>query len=168
LENAKQELATMHRFLGKVQTFSDVVTEAKADLEGLKQREFQIKESLQEVREEIRTLKDLINSSNDGMLALLEPGPVEFMPLFDQMEKADPKTHGRNAEAWREKPVSVLRLSPAASHLLTEADIVFIGQLQDRILESPDWWTDVEGMTEPMAAAIADKLTDFAKKGGEQ
>lgn len=168
LQNAKEELTVVHRFLEKVQTFSDVVTEAKSQLAGLRLREHELKEELSEVRSDIRSIADLIASSNDGMLALIEPGPVEFMPLFDRMEAANPETHGPNAEQWREKPVAVLRLSPAASNLLTEADIVFIGQLQDRILENPEeWWQDVEGLTEPLAAAIADKLADFSSKGGE-
>ena len=102
------------------------------------------------------------------MLALLEPGRIKFMPLFDQMEKASPTKHGTNAGKWRELPLSVLRLSPVSTSVLYEAAILFIGQLQDLILADPDdWWTEIEGLTAPIAAAIADKLAAFAKKGGD-
>lgn len=168
LEKAKAELATVNRFLQKVQTFSDVVTDAKTQLKTLKEREREIAEHLADCRDRIKWLKDSIDSASDGMLALLEPGPVKFMPLFDQMEKASPTKHGTNAAKWRELPVSVLRLSPVSTSILYEAEILFIGQLQDIILADPaEWWTEIEGLTLSVAAAIADKLADFAKKGGD-
>lgn len=168
LDCALEELKVVHAFLSKVQTHSDVVTEAKRQRSELKESEFQLKEQLQEVRSDIRAVEQIIESSNDGMLAIIEPGPAEFMPLFDRMEKADPKTHGVNSKEWREKPISLLRLSPVASGLLIKCDILFIGQLQDRILDSPEWWKEIGGLTEPIAAAIGDKLSDFVSKGGAQ
>ena len=168
LEQARAELATVNRFLEKVQTFSDVVGEAKTQLKHLKEREREVAEQLADCRDRIKWLKDSIDSASDGMLALLEPGPVKFMPLFDQMEKASPTKHGTNAGKWRELPVSVLRLSPVSTSILYEAEILFIGQLQDTILNDPaEWWKEIEGLTAPIAAAIADKLADFAKKGGD-
>ncbi len=168
LADARAELATVHRFLNKVQTFSDVVNDAKSELEKLKADEHKASEQLRELREQIKSLKELISSASDGMLAILEPGPIKFMPLFDQMEKASPAKHGTNAAKWRELPVSALRLSPTSAALLYEAEILFIGQLQDRVLDNPaEWWQSIEGLTAPIAAAIADKLADFAKKGGD-
>lgn len=168
LEQARAELATVNRFLDKVQTFSNVVGDAKAELSKLRQKEREDAESLSELRERIKMLKQSIESASDGMIALIEPGPLKFMPLFDQMEKASPKKHGTNAAKWRELPLSELRLSPVSTSMLYEADILFIGQLQDRILNDPEnWWETIDGMTAPIAAAIADKLSDFAKKGGD-
>lgn len=168
LENAKAELATVNRFLEKVQTFSDVVGDAKTKLRDLKAEEREVAEQLAELREDIKSLKQSIDIASDGMLALLEPGPLKFMPLFDQMEKASPTKHGTNAAKWRERPVSDLRLSPLATSLLYESDVLFIGQLQDRVLDdSADWWQQIPGLTAPIAAAIADKLSDFARKGGD-
>lgn len=168
LEQARTELATVNRFLEKVQTFSNVVGDAKAELHKLKQREREDAESLAELREQIKSLKQSIESASDGMIALIEPGPMKFMPLFDQMEKASTKKHGTNAAKWRELPLSELRLSPAATSILYEADILFIGQLQDRVLDNSEgWWNEIKGLTAPIAAAIADKLADFAKKGGD-
>lgn len=169
LADARKELAMMNLFLEKIQNFSSIVGEAKSELKRLEDEEHELKVSLSDVREQIKSLKELISSSNNGMLKLIEPGPLEFMPLFDKMEKADPEQHGENAARWREEPVSVLRLSPASTELLYAAEILFVGQLQDRILDDPDdWWKTVAGMTLPIAAAIADKLADFAKKGGAQ
>lgn len=168
LADAKAELATVNRFLEKVQTFSNVVGDAKAELKSLRAEEREAADELAELRDKIKALKVSINITSDGMLALIEPGPMKFMPLFDQMEKASPTKHGTNAAKWRERPISDLRLSPVATTLLYDADILFIGQLQDRVLEDPaDWWQTVEGLTAPIAAAIADKLSDFASKGGD-
>jgi len=84
------------------------------------------------------------------------------------MAKAEPKKHGTNAAKWRELPLSELKLSPMSTSLLYEAEILFIGQLQDKILAEPEtWWEFIPGLTASIAAAIADKLSDFAKKGGD-
>ena len=168
LADARSELATVHRFLSKVETFSNVVGDAKTELERLKVEEHKTSENLRKLREQIKSQKDLIESASDGMLALLEPGPIKFMPLFDQMEKASPTKHGTNAAKWRELPVSALRLSPASTSLLYEAEILFIGQLQDRVLDDPEgWWESIDGLTAAIAAAIFDKMDNFAKKGGD-
>ncbi len=167
LDEARQQLGAMTSFLSEVQKFSDIVTEAKSQLKDAREQEAQLKDELTEVRSHITDLKSMIDGTNNGMLAVLEPGPQKFMPLFDRMEPADTKLHGKNAQQWRELPLSKLRLSPVATNSLIEADILFIGQLQDRILENDEWWKDVDGITEPIAAAIADKLTDFVTKGGK-
>ncbi len=74
-----------------------------------------------------------------------------------------------NAANWRELPLSSLRLSPASTSLLYKAEILFIGQLQDLVLANPeDWWTCITGLRGPIAAAIADKLADFAKPLNEK
>lgn len=168
LAEARQELATVNRFLEKIQTFSNVVGDAKSTLKDLQAEEREVVERLAELRDAIKSIKGSIDSASDGMLALIEPGPIKFMPLFDQMEKASTTKHGTNAAKWRERPLSDLRLSPASTSALYKAEILFIGQLQDLILEDPaEWWDSIAGLTAPIAAAIADKLTDFAKKGGD-
>lgn len=109
LEQARNELVTVHRFLEKVQTFSNVVGDAKAELYTLRQQEREDSEKLADLRDRIKHLKQSIESASDGMIALIEPGPMKFMPLFDQMEKASTKKHGTNAAKWRELPLSELR-----------------------------------------------------------
>lgn len=167
LEETQRELAVMKRFLDKVQSFSDVRIEAKKELTKLRDEEARIERKLKDLRIKIRATEEQLNTAADGMVAMLEPGPVKFMPLFDKMEKASAQKHGPNAAEWREKPIAVLRLSPAAMSLLTAAELLFIGQLQDRIMADPgEWWQKIAEMTQPMAAAVADKLNDFVKKGG--
>ena len=168
LEDARAELSMVNRFLEKIQTFSSVVGSAKAELKKLQDEERDLANELQELRSDIKSLKEMIACSNNGMIALIEPGPKEFMPLFDRMEKPVPEKHGTNAGKWREQPLTMLKLSPASTDLLYSAEILFIGQLQDRILADPDsWWSEIAGLTLPIAAAIADKLADFSKKGGD-
>lgn len=168
LDEARKELSLLNRFLEKIQEFSSIVGKAKTELKRLQAEEHELSEQLQEVRSDIKSMKELIASSNNGMISMIEPGPKEFMPLFDRMEKADPVKHGTNAVKWREQPLSVLKLSPASTALLYEAEILFVGQLQDRILADADeWWIEIDGLTFPIAAAIADKLADFTKKGGD-
>ena len=168
LAQVREELATVNRFLEKIHVFSVVMSDAKATLKELKEEEREVADHLSEIRDRIKSLKDSISSTSDGMIALIEPGPVKFMPLFDRMEKASPQKHGTNAVKWRELPLSALRLSPTSTSALYEAEILFIGQLQDKVLADPEgWWKDVPGITAPIAAAIADKLTDFSKKGGD-
>jgi hypothetical protein len=168
LEAAKAELATVNRFMEKVQQFSNLVGDAKATLKRLQAEEREEAEKLADLRDQIKAIKDTINCASDGMIQLIEPGPLKFMPLFDQMAKAEPKKHGTNAAKWRELPLSELKLSPMSTSLLYEAEILFIGQLQDKILAEPEtWWEFIPGLTASIAAAIADKLSDFAKKGGD-
>lgn len=168
LQNVKAELELVNRFLGKIQTFSDIVGEAKTKLNERRKDEAEIRQELNECRDDIKSLQELIEASNNGIISLIEPGPDKFMPLFDKMEKASPTKHGTNAGKWRERPISILKLSPTATNLLYEAEILFIGQLQDCILKDPAaWWEAIMGLTEPIAAAIADKLNAFAKKGGD-
>ena len=170
LLETKAALGAVEGFLYRVQSFSEVVSEARKTMRELVARRTVLKDELAELSEEIRSCQNLIDSSNFAMLSIIEPGPEKFLPLFDTMEKADPKIHGRNAETWREQPVSVLRLSPAAATALIEAGVVFIGQLQDLVIAGPPdaWWKSINGVTEAAAAAIADKLSDFVSKGGKR
>ena len=155
LDKVKAELKNVHGFLDEIQKFSDVVYTAKQKLKFAKKTEFDLSGELSEVRAEIRSLKELIDSANDGMLAIVEPGPAQFLPLFDRMEKPDVKKHGSpNAAELRERPIAVLRISPLATNVLLDADIVFVGQLQDLIVADPDdWWEEIDGMSDAIAAA---------------
>lgn len=87
------------------------------------------------------------------------------MPLFDTMEPADDEKHGTGSAEWRKDPLSVLKLSLPSISILNEADILFVGQLQDRVQDKPeDWWESITGMTAPVAAAIVDRLNEFLFK----
>lgn len=148
LDAVHAELHQVKVFFEEIQKFSQLVLVSKIELKKLNHHEADLKEELADVRSEIRTTKDLIESCNNGMLTIIEPGPDEFLPLFDRMAKADPETHGKGSDHWRERPIGVLRLSPMASNCLIDAGIVFIGQLQDMILADPtQWWEDTAGLT---------------------
>ena len=95
LDAATSELDRVQAFFVEVEKFSDIVHKAKHGLKELLAQESALKGELSEVRAEIRSTKNLIESSNDGILQILEPGPAEFMPLFDRMEKATPEKHGK-------------------------------------------------------------------------
>lgn len=168
LEEAKTRLETMERFLERVQSFSDVMADAKSRLADMMMEEQSAEQELRAIRGKIRDLKEEISAASDGMLKILEPGPVKFMPLFDRMEKASTQKHGQNASKWREQPLSVLRLSPSSTTILYDAEILFVGQLQDRVLADPEsWWFEVDGLSEAVVAAIVDKLNDFVARGGD-
>lgn len=123
--------------------------------------------SVEEQLAEAQKQKDQIETASNGILAILEPGPMEFMPLFDQMEKPSVSKHGQDAAKWRKDPITVLKLSPMSTAMLYEKELFFIGQLQDVILADPEnWWEQVDGLTKPLAAAIADKLQAFVDNGG--
>ena len=58
-----------------------------------------------------------------------------------------------------------LRLSLVATRALTDSDVMFVGQLQDRMLAAPaEWWKKFQGLTDASAAAIADQLAEFLKE----
>ncbi len=125
------------------------------------------KEAYESAKAEVNALRDSIAGAKDSLFQLLEPGVMEFMPLFDKMEPADPEKHGESADQWRRDPISALRLSAHAAGLLIDADVIVIGQLQDRVLDKPqDWWESIDGLTASVAAAIADKLNDFIYDDG--
>lgn len=120
-------------------------------------------------KEEFERTKDLLSQARDArdgtkhaLFMYLRPGPSEILPLFDRMEEADEEKHGANSTEWRKEPISALRLSLVATNFLTAADVIFVGQLQDRVqADGEGWWEKIEGLTAPVAAAVADRLNDF-------
>ena len=105
-------------------------------------------------------------SERDGaertLLRFLNPAGGEIHPLFDQMQAPDEDLHGKGCSKWRQEPISALRLSLSAVQALTGQDILFVGQLQDRVMaKSHSWWEEVTGLNASVAAAIVDRLNDF-------
>lgn len=149
-------------FFGELDSFVGFVQDRRAELKAAVVREAEAKEAFQAARNERQELEYAISGAKDSLFRMVEPGAAEFMPLLDRMEPADPELHGVKSSQWRTEPIAALRLSPSATRLLVEADIVAVGQLQDRVLASPaDWWSAIEGLTAAVAAAIADGLNDF-------
>jgi len=163
----RSQLERYEAFFAEIDSFVDYVKQERELLDIAVAKESELKAKYDHARKETRALRDSIAGSKDALFRLVEPGATKFLPLFDRMEPADPDKHGEKSDEWRNDPISALRLSPNTTSILIDADIVAIGQLQDIVLENPsDWWTSIEGITEAVAAAIADSLNDFIARDG--
>lgn len=145
----------IHTFTDAISFHETEITEARADVA-------EKKEAYEQARENLRELENALDGTKDSLYRFLCPKKGQFMPLFDRMEDADEELHGEGATQWRTEPVASLKLSPLAMKALNDADIVVIGQLQDRVINKPGvWYEEIEGLTTAMAAAIVDKLNEF-------
>jgi hypothetical protein len=148
-------------FIGEIDSFVGFVRDRRDELKKVRILEAELKCEYDGIRARRKDLEDAILGAKDSLYQLVEPGANEFMPLIDRMEPTDPEKHGEHASQWRVEPIAVLRLSPTATRLLVDAEVIAIGQLQDRVLASPDWWQKIDGMSEAIAAAVVDRLNDF-------
>lgn len=166
----EQLLATIEIYeqkFGEIDSFLHFVRNQRDELQEKTVRMHEAKEAYDSIKAEVNELRDSISGAKDSLFRMLEPGVMEFMPLFDRMERADPDKHGDHADQWRRDPISALRLSSQAATLLIDNDIVVVGQLQDRVLDAPEeWWERINGLTAAVAAAILDKLNDFIYRDG--
>lgn len=155
----------------EIDVFLDFVRDQADELKEKRHRLAEAKDAYDTIKREVADLTEAISGAKDSLFHVLEPGAMKALPLFDQMEPADEKTHGVGSDQWRQEPIGSLRLSAATNALLIAADVVLIGQLQDRVLASPaNWYENIDGMGAPVAAAIVDKLNDFifeACRGGK-
>jgi hypothetical protein len=147
---------------GEVGHFIELIARQESEIGVAKAAVYEAKEKYDRLRDELNEARDARDGTKHALFMFLKPGPAEIMPLFDRMEPADEEKHGAHSDEWRKEPVAALRLSLIATNLLAAADVLFVGQLQDRIQAKPAaWFEAVDGLTAPMAAAIADKLNDF-------
>jgi len=120
------------------------------------------KANYEDAKRRVTELKECTEGASMGLLRFLVPSKGDVLPLFDRMEAADEEVHGTNAGEWRSEPVGAMRLSLAAQSALADADILLVGQLQDRMLSGGEqWWTGIDGLGHGQACAIADALADF-------
>jgi len=148
--------------LGEVTHFIDLIQRQEAEVAEQQTITYAAKERYDAARDELSAARDARDGTKHALFMYLKPGPTKILPLFDRMEPADEEKHGANADEWRKEPVAALRLSLVATNVLAAADVLFVGQLQDRVQAEPAaWWEKVEGLTAPMALAIADRLNDF-------
>lgn len=154
---------------GEVDHFVELIARQESEIAAAQTAMFDAKEKYERLRDEFNQAREARDGTKHSLFMFLKPGPSEIMPLFDRMEPADEEKHGAHSDEWRKEPVAALRLSLIATNLLASADVLFVGQLQDRIQEKPaNWFEAVDGLTAPMAAAIADKLNDFiAERSGK-
>lgn len=145
----------INRFTDLIREQDDEIVAARLELEK-KNNEFLA------AKKHVAELEALRDGAQYSLYVYLRPGVEKILPLFDQMDPADDKKHGRGSNKWRKDPVSAIRISLPSVKLLNAADIMFVGQLQDKIQAEPhDWWKSINGLTEPIAAAIVDRLNEF-------
>lgn len=164
IEQLRQQLAAYEQVFEEVQHFTDLIRKQDGQVGEATSKMLAAKDKYEVARTELQDAKEARDGTKHALFMFLKPGPSEILPLFDRMEPADEAKHGTGSKEWRQEPVSALRLSIAATTLLTAADIIFVGQLQDAMQAAEDWWQRIESLTESMAAAIADRLADFIQE----
>jgi hypothetical protein len=164
-ENVQKLLAQYEQVFGEVSHFIDLIGRQEAEIAEKQQVVYATKEKYESAKSDLAEARDSRDGTKHALFVFLKPGPVKILPLFDRMEKADEKKHGAHSDEWRKEPVSAMRLSLIATSVLTAAEIIFVGQLQDRVQARPaDWWDQIDGLTAPMGLAIGDRLNDFIKE----
>ena len=162
LATLKKQLAQYEEVFGEVQHFTDLIHQQDAEVVEAHAAMLEAKAKYEDAKSSLAECRDARDGTKHALFMFLKPGPAEILPLFDRMEPADEEKHGAHSDEWRKEPISALRLSLIATNLLTAADVMFVGQLQDRMQDSPDdWWEKIEGLSQAVAMAIADQLTEF-------
>lgn len=152
----------MAGYISEIDRFARMLRDAQDDI---KHRELVVsvaKETFRSANEELREAKESEHNTVSLLLKFIRPGSIDVMPLFDKMEPADDKRHGKDSNAWRSEPISVLNLSSMAARALIDADIVLVGQLQDRILAGD--LAEALKIPAGMAQAIEAKLHQFIEE----
>jgi hypothetical protein len=151
----------MERYIAEIDQFAGMLRTQQATIKELEKEVAIAKSVYDDARKNLSEAKEIEHSTVSLLLKFIRPGSIDVLPLFDTMEPAEEEVHGTNADEWRKEPVVVLDLSSAALRALIDADIVLVGQLQDRILKGEEWAAGLEGINEGMAQAIEAKLQQF-------
>jgi len=156
-----QPTTPMERYVEEIDKFAGMLREQQDGIRDLEKETAIAKTVYDECRDKLRDAKENEHCTVSLLLKFIRPGSIDVMPLFDTMDEADEEVHGVNSDDWRKEPVIVLDLSTIALRTLIDADVVLVGQLQDRILKGEEWAADLEGINEGMAQAIEAKLAQF-------
>jgi len=158
----------MERYIAEIDSFATMLRDQQELIKSLEHKTAVAKAAFDEARDSLREAKEIEHGTVSLLLKFIRPGSIEIMPLFDTMEPVDEKVQGKDAGEWRSEPVVKLDLSSAALRALIDADIVLVGQLQDRILKGPDWAAELPGISEGIAQAIEAKLQTFIEERGRK
>jgi len=151
-------IAEIDRFAGILRTQQDAIKDLEKDVAVART-------VYDEARDKLREAKDIEHSTVSLLLKFIRPGSIDVLPLFDTMEPAEEDVHGLNCDEWRKEPVVALELSAIALRALIDADVVLVGQLQDRILFGGDeWYLQLEAINAGVAQAIEAKLHQFIEE----
>jgi hypothetical protein len=161
----KSEIEMLQQYVAEIDRFAELLRgsqETIADLE----RELAVKkQEYDDARAAVKEAKEVEHSTVTLLLKFVRPGSLEVLPLFDTMEPSDDTEHGRGSTEWRKEPIAVLSLSAAALRALVAADVVLVGQIQDRLLGDPEKWYEViDGVSPGMAEAIAAKFHAYVEE----
>lgn len=159
----EKTLARYESLVDQIRGYTDLIREYREELTDAAREVAATKAAYEDAKQRQKDIREVIDGAEASLVHYLMPADGgDILPLFDRMEPADDETHGANSQAWRQEPIAALRLSLLASKSLTTAEIMLVGQLQDRILGDPArWWEKVEGLTYEIAIAVQDKLADF-------
>jgi hypothetical protein len=160
--------AAMERYIAEIDRFAGMLRTQQGGIFDLEKEVAVAKTVYEEARDKLREAKEIEHSTVSLLLKFIRPGSIDVLPLFDTMDPAEEEVHGRNADEWRKEPIVALDLSAAALRALIDADVVLVGQLQDRIMKGDDWAADLAGVTEGMAQAIEAKLQQFIEQRGRK
>jgi hypothetical protein len=160
-EKKADKSAAMEGYIAEIDRFAGMLRKTQESIKDLEKEVAVAKQVYDDAKESLREAERIEHSTVSLLLKFIRPGSIDVMPLFDTMEEADEETMGVNADEWRKEPVVVLDLSSAALRALIDADIVLVGQLQDRILKGEEWAADLVGVNDGMAQAIEAKLQQF-------
>ncbi len=157
--------AAMERYIGEIDRFAGILRKQQESIRDLEKDVAVARTVFEEAKDKLRDAKDIEHGTVSLLLKFITPGSIDVMPLFDTMEPAEEELHGQNADEWRKEPIVALDLSAAALRALIDADIVLVGQLQDRMLaDREDWWVAAGNLNAGMAQAIEAKLTQFIEE----
>lgn len=167
-EKVPDKATAMERYIAEIDRFATILRTQQESMLELEKDVAVAKAVLDEAREKLREAKDIEHGTVSLLLKFIRPGSIDVMPLFDTLEPAQEELHGKHADEWRKEPIVALELSAAALRALIDADVVLVGQLQDRILGAgeQDWFAGIEGINEGMAQAIEAKLQQFIEERG--
>jgi hypothetical protein len=163
-KNLNDESTAMRRYIAEVDRFATILNAQQAEIERLERDVAIAKADYERRKESLREAKDYEHGTITLLLKFIRPGSIDIMPLFDTMEPADEEVQGKNATEWRKEPITSLNLSALAMRTLMAADIVLVGQLQDRILKGSNWHEGLEGINDGMSQAIEMKLNQFIEE----
>lgn len=156
-------LQRYEQFFTRVQSFLDQVDQCEQRIEEATEAVDKAKLTLDAAKNVQSVATSERDAAKHALYRLMRPaGKGDALPLFDRMEPADEEVHGVGSTKWREEPLSALRLSMSSVLALTAMDVIFVGQLQDRVMAKPgEWWLEFPGLSAGAAAAVVDRLNDF-------
>lgn len=157
-----EALSSYEHVFDEIRRFTSVISDTDDELLAAEKAAADAKAAHDAAKSVVADIRDLREGARLGLIRYLTPASGEVLPLFDRMEPASEQKHGLNSAQWRLEPISALRLSLPAQMALTKAEVMLVGQLQDRVLaKAGTWWESIDGLNFGMSAAIEDLLNDF-------